>query len=374
MDRGDESYMREALELAARAMGRTSPNPMVGALVVKDGEVVGRGYHHQAGQPHAEVLALAEAGERARGATLYVTMEPCCHRGRTGPCSDAVLASGVARVVAAMTDPNPKVAGKGLEQLARAGVSVACGMLSREAARLNEVFVKYITCRRPFVVLKTASSLDGKIATRTGDARWITGPAARAYTHRLRDRYDAILVGVNTVLADDPALTTRLAEGGGRDPLRVILDSLARTPRGARVLQGEAGRTLIAVTGRAPGEKVAELERAGAEILTVPGEGPQVDPAALVEELGRREVTSLLVEGGGTVAYSFLAAGLVDKVVWFLAPLLIGGTAAPPAVGGTGAESLAGACHLGEVSLTRLGEDFCLEAYPTGGGCQCLPD
>ncbi len=373
LDRGDEDYMREALELAARAMGRTSPNPMVGALVVGGGEVVGRGYHHRAGGPHAEVLALRDAGGRARGATLYVTLEPCCHTGRTGPCSDAVLAAGVSRVVAAMTDPNPRVAGRGLERLARAGVSVSCGVLAGEAERLNEVFIRYITCRRPFVVLKTAASLDGRIATRTGDSRWITGPAAREYTHRLRDRYDAILVGVNTVLADDPALTTRLPEGGGKNPLRIVLDSRARTPPAARILR-ETGNTLVAVTGDAPGERTADLKRAGAEVLAVHGGGPRVDLAAFLKELGRREVTSLLVEGGGTVSYSFLAAGLVDKVVWFVAPLLIGGTAAPPAVGGAGAGTLAGAWRLDRVSFSLLGEDYCLEGYPARGGCGCLPD
>jgi len=363
--------MREALALAARALGRTSPNPVVGAVVVKDGVVVGRGYHQRAGGPHAEVLALAEAGDRAVGATLYVTLEPCCHRGRTGPCTDVVLASGVSRVVAAMEDPNPLVAGRGLARLEGAGVSVTRGVLAREAARLNEVFIRYITSGRPFVVLKTAASLDGRIATRTGDARWITGPAAREYTHRLRDRHDAILVGVNTVVADDPALTTRLPQGGGKNPLRIVLDSRARTPLGARLLR-EEGRTLVAVTSRAPRERVAELERRGAEVLVVPGEAARVDPGALLRELGRREVTSLLVEGGGSVAWSFLAPGLVDKVVWFLAPLVIGGRDAVPAVGGEGADVLGRAFRLGEVAIRRLGDDFCLEGYPEGYGC--LPD
>jgi len=368
----DEGYMREALELAARARGRTSPNPMVGALVVSGGEVVGRGYHHKAGEAHAEVLALGEAGGRARGATLYVTLEPCCHRGRTGPCTEAILAAGVARVVAAMEDPNPLVAGRGLNQLARAGVSVTCGVLAGEAARLNEVFIRYITSRRPFVVLKTAASLDGRIATRAGDARWITGPAAREHAHRLRDRYDAILVGVNTVLTDDPALTTRLPEGGGRNPLRIVLDSRARTPPGARLLH-EAGRALVAVTAGAPAERTVALTAAGAEVLVVPESRGRVDLPALLAELGRREITGLLVEGGGTVSYSFLAAGLVDKVVWFIAPLLIGGTAAVPALGGEGAETLAGAVRLERISLARLGEDLCLEGYPAGRGRRCLP-
>ena len=361
----DDCYMRQALDLAAKGLGRTSPNPVVGAVVVRDGVVVGRGYHHRAGEPHAEVLALAEAGEKARGATLYVTLEPCCHRGRTGPCTEVVVASGVARVVAAMEDPNPLVAGRGLACLERAGVAVTCGVLRREAARLNEVFIRYITSGRPFVVLKMAASLDGRIATRTGDSRWITGAAAREYVHRLRDRYDAVLVGVNTVLTDDPALTTRLPEGGGKNPLRIVLDSRARTPLNARLFS-EQGRTLVAVTAAAPRTRVAELERRGAQIVVVPGDGPRVDPRALLQELGRLEVTSLLVEGGATVAWSFLARRLVDKVVWFLAPLVIGGRDAVPAVGGEGADVLKGAFRLGEVEMRRLGNDFCLEGYPEG--------
>ncbi|WP_342669543.1 bifunctional diaminohydroxyphosphoribosylaminopyrimidine deaminase/5-amino-6-(5-phosphoribosylamino)uracil reductase RibD [Desulfovirgula thermocuniculi] len=364
----DRYFMQMALDLARRGLGRTSPNPMVGAVVVKEGRVVGRGYHARAGAPHAEVNALREAGEQARGATLYVNLEPCCHYGRTGPCTEAILAAGVKRVVAAMEDPNPLVSGRGLERLRRAGVEVTVGVMEEEARRLNEVFIKYITTRRPFVVLKAAMSLDGKIATRTGESRWITGPEARLAAHRLRDRYDAVLVGINTVLRDDPSLTTRLPGGEGRDPVRVVVDSLARIPLHARLLtQKSPAPTIVAVTERAPAEKLRRLEEAGAQVLVIPG-GPRVDLAALMEELGRREITSVLVEGGGEVHASFLEGRLADKVVWFIAPLIIGGRKAPGPVGGEGFAWLGEAVRLRDVSLARCGEDLCLEGYIRYGG------
>ncbi|MDK2888394.1 MAG: diaminohydroxyphosphoribosylaminopyrimidine deaminase [Thermoanaerobacter sp.] len=361
--------MRMALDLAKKAMGRTSPNPMVGAVLVKDGQVVGRGYHARAGTPHAEIHALREAGERAEGATLYVTLEPCCHQGRTGPCTEAILAAGVKRVVTAMVDPNPLVAGRGVERLRQAGVEVTVGVLEEEARRLNEVFVKYITTRSPFVVLKAAMSLDGKIATRTGESRWITGSQARLAVHYLRDRYDAILVGINTVLKDNPSLTTRLPDREGRDPVRVIVDSLARTPPGARVITQESpAPTIVAVTEKAPEENRRRLEDAGARVLVVPGPGPGVDLVALMKELARREITSVLVEGGSRIHASFLESRLVDKVIWFIAPLIIGGSSAPGPVGGEGPARLSEAVRLREVLITRYGEDFCVEGYVNDGG------
>jgi diaminohydroxyphosphoribosylaminopyrimidine deaminase/5-amino-6-(5-phosphoribosylamino)uracil reductase len=362
----DEVYMRLALDLARCGRGRTSPNPMVGAVVVKEGRIVGQGYHERAGGPHAEVVALREAGEAARGATLYVSLEPCCHTGRTGPCTEAILEAGVARVVAAMKDPNPLVAGRGLERLRQAGLEVTVGVLEREAARLNEVFCKYITTRRPFVVLKVAMTLDGKIATRTGASRWITGPAAREYVHALRDTYDAVLVGRGTVLADDPALTVRLPQGG-RDPVRVVLDSRARLPETARVLQtGSPAPTIVAVTGDAPAERIGRLEEAGARVMVLPGEGGRVSLPALLEELGRREITSVLVEGGATVHAAALAAGVVDKVVWFVAPKIFGGREAPGPVGGPGVADPAAALALEDVEVTRYGPDICIEGYVRG--------
>lgn len=367
--------MQLALGLAEKARGRTSPNPMVGAVLVKDGEVVGQGFHAKAGSAHAEVVALADAGEKARGATAYVTLEPCCHYGRTGPCTEALIKAGVVRVVAAMTDPNPLVAGKGLAILKKAGLEVKCGVLEEEAKRLNEVFIKYITTKRPFVVLKAATSLDGKIATATGESKWITGEAARAYGHRLRDSYDAIMVGVNTILTDDPSLTARLPEGRGKDPIRIILDSYARTPTGAKILlQESAAHTIVATTEAAPVERRASLMAAGAEVLIVPGTGPGVDLNKLMEMLGEKQITSILIEGGGKVNGSALAAGIVDKVAWFIAPKIIGGDAAPGPVRGEGVATLRDATQLYDVEVQRLGEDILLTGYTSkGGGSLSLP-
>lgn len=370
----DESFIRRTLELAARARGLTSPNPLVGAVVVRDGQVVGEGYHRRAGLPHAEIEALQAAGEAARGATLYVNLEPCCHTGRTGPCTEAIIAAGVKRVVAAMVDPNPLVAGKGIMRLREAGIDVAVGVMEEEAHRLNEAFIKYVTARRPFVILKTAMSLDGKIATVTGESRWITGEAAREYVHQLRNTCDAVLVGIGTVLKDDPSLTTRLPEGG-RDPVRVILDSSARLPLAARVLtQDSEAPTLVATTEMAPTERVAALRQAGAEVL-VCGRGPQVNLDLLLAELAAREIVSLLVEGGSTVNASFLLQGLVDKVVWFIAPRIIGGREALGPVGGSGIRHLARAIRLTETVVKQLGADLCVEGYPVyeGAGGTCSP-
>ncbi len=372
----DRHYMQMALELAAKARGRTSPNPMVGAVLVKGGEVVGKGFHAKAGGAHAEVVALADAGEKARGATAYVTLEPCCHHGRTGPCTEALLKAGVKKVVAAMTDPNPLVAGKGLTILREAGVEVTSGVLEEEAVQLNEVFIKYITSRRPFVVLKAATSLDGKIATASGESKWITGEAAREFGHRLRDSYDAILVGVNTVLADDPSLTARLPEGRGKDPIRIIVDSSARTPTAAKVLtQLSAAHTIIATTGAAPAERRAGLMAAGAEVLVVPGAGPRVDLVKLMEMLGEKQITSVLVEGGGQVNGAALTAGIVDKVAWFMAPKIIGGDGAPGPVRGDGIASLQNAIKLYDLSIEKLGEDIFVTGYTSErGGRISLPE
>ncbi|MCL6638871.1 MAG: bifunctional diaminohydroxyphosphoribosylaminopyrimidine deaminase/5-amino-6-(5-phosphoribosylamino)uracil reductase RibD [Firmicutes bacterium] len=359
----DEYYMKMALDLAARARGRTSPNPMVGAVVVKDGVVIGKGCHLRAGTPHAEIHALREAGEDAAGATLYVTLEPCCHHGRTGPCSEAVIEARVARVVVAMTDPNPKVCGGGIRRLKEAGIEVAVGVLEEEAAALNEAFIKYITARLPFVLAKAAMSLDGKIATSTGRSRWITGPESRAYAHQLRDWYDAILVGRGTVLADDPSLTARLPGGGGRDPVRVILDSRARVPLSANVFNRHSrAPAVVAVTSLAPAGRIAALEQAGAKVV-VAGEGPAVDLPDLLKKLAEMEITSVLIEGGAAVHASAFEAGVVDKVAWFVAPKIIGGAAAPGPVGGRGVDDPSLAVPLDRMKIRRLGGDFCLEGY-----------
>ena len=358
----DEDYMREALRIARYAEGRTSPNPLVGAVIVRDGRIIAEGWHRKAGTPHAEIHALRMAGDLTRGATLYVTLEPCSHYGRTGPCAKAVAEAGIARVVVAMQDPNPKVAGRGMEMLRAAGVEVCCGVLAAEAARLNEVFLHWITTGLPFVALKTAMTLDGKIATHTGDSQWITGEASRLRVHELRDRYDAILVGIGTVLHDDPSLTTRLPDRQGKHPLRIVLDSMARTPRTAKLLTDGAAPTLIAVTARAPQERVAALRQAGAEVL-VCGEGPRVDARALLKALGEREISSVFVEGGGRVNASLLAAGFVDKVYAFVAPKLVGGRDALTPVEGTGAERLSDAVTLTGLTAETVGEDVLLTGY-----------
>ena len=352
-----------ALELAARGWGRTSPNPMVGAVVVKEGKIVGAGYHLRAGTPHAEIHALNEAGEEAGGATLYVTLEPCCHHGRTGPCADAVIKAGVSRVVVAMADPNPLVSGRGIERLRQSGIKVDLGVMEEEAREQNEVFVKYITTGLPFIVAKAAVSLDGRIATSTGKSKWITGPESRVYAHQLRDCYDAIMVGVGTVLADDPFLTARLPGRESRDPVRVILDSRARTPLDARVLNKQSkARTIIAVTAGAPSEKVEALKKAGAEVLVV-NEGIQVDLVELIKLLGKKEITSVLLEGGAGVHGSAFTAGIVDKVVWFIAPKIFGGREAPGAVGGVGVDDPSEALELERVKVRLLGKDICIEGY-----------
>jgi len=358
----DEKYMELALNLAMRAHGRTSPNPMVGAVLVRDGKVIGEGWHKKAGTPHAEIHALQEAGDLAQGSTLYVTLEPCSHYGRTGPCTEAVIKAGIKKVIVAMTDPNPLVGGKGIAQLRQAGVEVVEGVLTEKAIRLNEVFLKWITTRMPFTVLKTAMTLDGKIATRTGQSQWITGESARKQVHILRDRYDAILAGIGTVLADDPALTARLPSGG-QNPIRIVVDSLARTPLNAQIVNDGLARTLIAVTEGAPSARVKALKAKGAEIVVVPAGSGGIDLEQLFQLLGSQEITSVLVEGGASVNASLLKAGLVDKVCWFIAPKIVGSHAAPGPIGGEGISSLQDAWQIKEMTAEFVGQDLMISGY-----------
>ncbi len=364
MNDQDRLYMGRALELAILGRGKTSPNPMVGAVVVKDGQVAGEGYHQKAGSPHAEIIALDNAGEKARGATLYVNLEPCSHYGRTGPCANAVVEAGISRVVIAMADPNPLVCGRGISYLEQRNVEVRTGVLEDEALLLNEVFIKYITTGSPFVVLKAAMSLDGKIAARTGDSRWVTGPEARSRVHVLRSLYDVVLVGINTVLADDPLLTVRLPGEKRKNPVRIVVDSLARTPVNSLVLSQLAeAPTIIATTGRAGAQKIARLKEAGAEVLVVPGDGPRVDLKWLMAELARREITSVMIEGGGEINASALESGLVDKIIWFIAPKIVGGRLSPGPVGGPGITLMAEARQIENLTVTQFGYDICLEGY-----------
>ena len=357
--------MRRALELARRGEGYTRPNPLVGAVVVKDGEIIAEGYHAHYGGPHAEAVALERAGEAAQGADLYVNLEPCVHWGKTPPCADRIIAAGVRRVIIASRDPNPLVNGKGVEKLRAAGIQVIEGVLEDEAHELNEIFFHWITTKRPFVSLKLAMSLDGKIATKTGDSRWITGPEARRRVHELRRRHAAVLVGVNTVLADDPELTVREVEGP--QPLRVILDSRGRTPTTAKVLD-RAAKTLIAATSSMPREAEERLREAGAEVARFPAAGGKVDLEALLRWLGERGVDSVLVEGGGEVAWSFVSRGLVRKFYLFYGPVVIGGRDAVPGVGGEGFPDLDGAVRLAIQGVERLGADLLVVCYPEGVG------
>ncbi|MFQ5860815.1 MAG: bifunctional diaminohydroxyphosphoribosylaminopyrimidine deaminase/5-amino-6-(5-phosphoribosylamino)uracil reductase RibD [Dehalococcoidia bacterium] len=357
-------YMKRALTLARRALGTTSPNPAVGAVVVKDGHRVGEGHTLPPGQGHAEVVALQQAGERARGATLYTTLEPCAHQGRVSPCTQAIIAAGIAEVHLAMIDPNPIVNGRGRTELEAAGIRTSVGEREQEARKLQEAYLKWITMGMPFVTAKFAMSLDGKIATATGDSRWISSEAARRYTHRLRRRADAVLVGVNTMLRDDPRLTARDSQDRPlpHQPLRVVVDSGGRMPPTAGLLR-QPSTTLVA-TARPDLGSVAALEAAGAQVVPLPeGERGRVDLASLLRLLGQREVVSVVAEGGGALLGSLFDQGLVDKVVAFVAPVVIGGAAAPTAVAGRGVRTLAEALRLRDVTLRRVGPDMMVVGY-----------
>jgi diaminohydroxyphosphoribosylaminopyrimidine deaminase/5-amino-6-(5-phosphoribosylamino)uracil reductase len=360
----EQIWMRRALELAARARGRTSPNPMVGAVIVQDGQVVGEGFHAYAGSDHAEVAALREAEAAAAGATLYVSLEPCCHHGRTPPCADQIVHAGIRRVVAACEDPNPSVSGRGIAALREAGVTVEVGLLGEEAGRLNEAFFKHIRTGLPFVTLKVAASLDGKIASRTGESRWITGESARRRVHQLRNEVDAVLVGIGTVLRDDPLLTTRLGIANQRDPIRVIVDNLSRLPLRAKVVnRASTAPTIVAVSQMAPRSKLEALEREGVQVIVVENSPRRVALERLMEALGKRGILSVMIEGGAEINASALREGVVDKVLVFLAPILIGGKSTPTAVGGDGIESLSQALRLREVRIERFDGDILVEGY-----------
>ncbi|MFL6259923.1 MAG: bifunctional diaminohydroxyphosphoribosylaminopyrimidine deaminase/5-amino-6-(5-phosphoribosylamino)uracil reductase RibD [Thermoanaerobaculia bacterium] len=348
-----------ALRLAARGRYRTSPNPRVGAVLVRNGEVVGSGWHRQVGGPHAEVEALREAGDRARGATLFVTLEPCSHHGRTPPCADAVIAAGITRVVACHGDPNPKVAGRGFAKLRAAGIEVESGFLEEKAVRLNLPFLIFNLLGRPEVTLKWAMSLDGRIATSTGQSQWISSPAARQWALALREEHDAILVGIGTLLSDDPRLDRRLGLAAGPN-LRVVLDRRLRTPPDARLLTVEG--PVVIYTESKESERIEALRARGAEVVTLPA----VEPGAVLADLLGRGVQSLLVEGGGEVLAVFVASGLYDRVMVDCAPLLIGGRNAPGPLAGEGFAELAAAARLEGFEAGRQGGDVILTAYREG--------
>ncbi|HET8985237.1 MAG TPA: bifunctional diaminohydroxyphosphoribosylaminopyrimidine deaminase/5-amino-6-(5-phosphoribosylamino)uracil reductase RibD [Trueperaceae bacterium] len=353
-------HMRRALALAERGRGRVSPNPLVGCVfVTQDGAVVGEGWHAQVGGPHAEVEALRSAGAAAHGATAYVTLEPCDHYGRTGPCTDALTEAGVARVVVAMLDPDPRVAGRGIAKLRSAGITVEVGLLAGEAEALNEPYLTSQRTKRPFVLYKTAMSLDGKIAVRSGRSRWITSAASRERVQRWRDEFDAVAVGVNTVLLDDPALTARFE--GARTPVKVIFDSVARTPPGSRLFEpgpdGAAARVLVYVTEEAPRSRIAALEERAATVVPVAGTRGRPRLADVMSDLKTRDIGSLLLEGGGTLAWDFFAERVVDRVAWFIAPKLLGGNAASP-LAGAGVASIPEAFTLEDMRTETIGPDL----------------
>ncbi|WP_139234538.1 bifunctional diaminohydroxyphosphoribosylaminopyrimidine deaminase/5-amino-6-(5-phosphoribosylamino)uracil reductase RibD [Alicyclobacillus macrosporangiidus] len=363
----DERYMQLAIQVAELGRGQTSPNPLVGAVIVRDGEVVGQGAHLKAGGPHAEVHALRMAGERARGATAYVTLEPCNHHGRTPPCTEALLAAGVRRVVVAVEDPDPRVQGSGIRRLRAADVEVTVGVLADAARRQNEAFLHAARLRRPFVVLKLASTLDGRIAAATGHSQWVTGPAAREQVQALRRRYSAVAVGIGTALADDPRLTVRPAgvpAEAVRQPLRVVFDSRLRLSPDAAMLR-EPGKTVIYTTqaGLASVEGRDEALAARAEVVAVAADAEgRVDPAAALADLFTRGIDSVLVEGGGALAGGLLGRRLVDKVVWFAAPKILGGGI--PAVGGLAPAHMGEAVTLADVEVSAAGADLVITGYP----------
>ncbi|RKY67927.1 MAG: bifunctional diaminohydroxyphosphoribosylaminopyrimidine deaminase/5-amino-6-(5-phosphoribosylamino)uracil reductase RibD [Candidatus Latescibacterota bacterium] len=354
----DEEYLRETLRLAKKGAGYVSPNPLVGAVVVKDGYPVGKGAHLRAGGPHAEVNALNEAGDKSRGATLYVNLEPCCHYGKTPPCVDLIIKRGIKRVVCAMEDPNPLVSGKGFSRLRQAGIEVDVGKLEREARRINETYLKYITTGLPFVTLKWAQTLDGKIATCRGDSRWISSEASRRYVHQLRSQTDAVLVGVETVIKDDPLLSVRLIKG--RSPLKIVLDSRLRLPPQAKVLQGE--KLIVATVQRANRQRLDWLRGCGVEVWELPSTPDGwVDIEAVAREAGRHQITSILIEGGAHVAASALKAKIVDRVIVFIAPRILGDGLS--AVKGLRVDLISASLPLRDTQIERRGEDIVYSGY-----------
>jgi diaminohydroxyphosphoribosylaminopyrimidine deaminase/5-amino-6-(5-phosphoribosylamino)uracil reductase len=359
-------YMEQALSLAKLALGQSSPNPAVGAVVVNNDTVVGQGYTQPAGSYHAEIMALQQAREKARGGALYVTLEPCCHYGRTPPCTQAIIEAGIAEVYMATLDANPLVCGRGKEELEKEGIAVHVGEHEAEAREIVEAYTKFITTGRPFVTAKFAASLDGKIATRSGDSRWVSSEESRKYVHYLRYINDAIMAGANTILMDDPQLTTRCCGGRGgtakKQPLRVIVDGMGRIPPTVRLFTEPGSAVLVRGREVASPEKKA-FGKVNVELLELPAEEGIVDPTVLLKALGEREITSVLVEGGGILLGSLFDHGLVDKVIAFIAPIIIGGAEARTAVAGRGVDRIADAFRLQRVRVEAVGEDLMVSGY-----------
>lgn len=360
----DKYYMKRALDLSLNGIGKTSPNPLVGAVIVKDGKIIGEGYHEYFGGPHAEVNAINNATEDVEGATIYVTLEPCSHYGKTPPCADLLVSKKLSKVIISMIDPNPKVAGNGVEILKRSGIEVVIGTLEKEARKVNEIFLKYIKEKKPFCILKTAMTIDGKIATKTGESMWITNEKSRNYVHELRNRVSGIMVGVNTIISDNPSLTTRL-ERGGTDATRIIVDSSLRIPLDSKILKNNSPKkTIVVTTEKADSNKLQELKNIeGVEVVITPMKESRVDLNYLFDYLGEKGIDSVIVEGGSTLNFSIVKEGLVDKVITFIAPKILGGKDAKSPVGGDGFEILTDAALLHDIQISTFDEDIMIEAY-----------
>ncbi len=359
-----ERWMKEALKMAEKGWGNTNPNPLVGAVIVKEGELIAKGAHEYYGGPHAEVNALKYAGDLAKGSDLYVTLEPCSHYGKTPPCAEAIIKAGVKRVIIATKDPNEKVAGRGERMLRGAGIEVISGVMEQEAMNQNEIFMHYITRKKPFVIAKAAMSLDGKIASSSGHSQWITGEKAREHAHWTRQRVSSILVGVNTVIKDDPMLTVRLNLNRTKNPVRLILDSKGRIPLTSKIVSSAKKiDTVIATTDRMPYEKENRLKDSGVSVCRLPEKDTQVDINALIEYLAEKELDSLMIEGGGAVMASFIEEKLVHKLFWYIAPKIIGGSAAPGPVGGAGIFHMKEARPVLEMESIKLGDDWLMTGY-----------
>jgi diaminohydroxyphosphoribosylaminopyrimidine deaminase/5-amino-6-(5-phosphoribosylamino)uracil reductase len=357
--------MRKALSLARKGLGRTSPNPAVGAVIVRGGRIIATGYHRKAGLPHAEVEALNRLGGSAPGDTLYVTLEPCNHYGKTPPCTESILRSGIKRVVVGMMDPNPRVTGGGCGFLRENGIEIKSGVLETECRRVNEAYIKFVASKRPFVILKSALTIDGWIATRSGHSKWITNEKSRQYVHSLRDRVDAVMVGVGTVLADDPYLTTRLKRGRGKDPLRIVVDTHLKVPMGSKILNHNSlAETLLVVGPDVAPEDRKKYQKNGVSIHVCPTHGGRINLRALMDELGEMSVSSVLVEGGASIVSSMLRDRLIDKFFIFVAPKILGGDDGVSFATGPGPEKMDQCLALKEIQTKRLGDDILIVGYP----------
>lgn len=357
--------MKRAIELAKKGMGYTNPNPLVGAVIVKNDRIIGEGYHEYFGGPHAEVNAFRNTLEDASGGTMYVTLEPCSHFGKTPPCANAIVEKGISKVVIGMKDPNPIVSGNGIDILRNNGIEVEVGIMEEEVTKLNEIFIKYITAKTPFCILKTAMTLDGKIASATGDSKWITNEASRIFVHELRHQASAIMVGIGTILADNPKLTTRLENKKGKDAIRVIVDSTGKIPLDAKVLNIESdATTIIATTEKIDKEKAKAIEAMGGKVIKTALREDRVDLEELMRKLGEMKIDSVLLEGGSMLNFSALQQGIVDKIISFIAPKIIGGESAKTPVGGKGIGKIQNALTLNNISFSRFNEDIMIEGYP----------